>query len=66
VSTFTVVYVGGPRHGGVEELPGEVIYAPKKLAFPFFNWEANEIGEDEYYRHELADTPGRIAYLYKS
>jgi len=59
----TVVYIGGPNHGEVEDIDCDVLNAPRELSFPTFDWKTWERGEVVYERREQADTPGRIAYL---
>lgn len=60
--SLVVVYIGGPRHGEVEQLPADVLEAPRELRFPTFT-PPDKHGEVVYDRQEQADTPGRIAYV---
>lgn len=62
--SLIVVYVGGPRHGEVEQLDRDMLAAPRELRFPTFTPITGARGEAVYVRQEQADTPGRIAYTY--
>jgi hypothetical protein len=64
--TFTAVFVGGPLHGDVRAMPGEVLNAPREYRFPTFNGVSLVRGEAVYRRAEKADTPGRVAYMWST
>ena len=62
--THVVLFVGGPKHGEVEEREGNVLDAPREIALTTYDTFAETHGRVVYARRAEADTPGRIAYVY--
>lgn len=69
----TVVYVGGPAHGRIEARPGPLLDAPLRIEVPVLGSPPGDpIALSDlvqthtavYERVALADTPGRLAYVF--
>lgn len=67
MKSYVAVYVGGPRHGEVEERQGESPPPEIKLEAPDqIDWREPVEGRDVVYElRVMADTPGRFAYVYR-
>ena len=64
MDTHAVIFIGGPKHGELEERMGNVFEAPREIRLPTYISVLQKKGFVVYRRRALADTPGRIAYVY--